>query len=93
MHMPLDYPRINQFPEWFTVADRDYPVHEAASPSPKTYTGKQLHEGIPIDLQPAIARYFSSTGPRSRPGPIGTQGEVNLTLGLSVLAQALSNLP
>ena len=27
MHLPLDYPRINQFPEWFTVdAERTYQV-------------------------------------------------------------------
>jgi hypothetical protein len=27
MHLPLDYPRINQFPEWFTVdASRSYVV-------------------------------------------------------------------
>ncbi len=59
MHMPVDWPRINQFPEWWAVrADKDYQVYEATSQSPKTYTGRQLHEGIPIDLQAATARYF-----------------------------------
>jgi len=59
LHMPLDWPRLNQFPEWWTVQpERSYPVSEGTSQSPKTYTGQQLHEGIPIDLQPAVARYF-----------------------------------
>ncbi|MBN1509715.1 MAG: FAD-dependent oxidoreductase [Sedimentisphaerales bacterium] len=59
MHMPLDWPRINQFPEWWTAqADRNYTVREAVSQSPDAYTGKQLHEGIPIDLQAGLARHF-----------------------------------
>ena len=30
MHMPIDWPRINQFPEWFTVqADRQYSIENA----------------------------------------------------------------
>ncbi len=59
LHMPVDWPRINQFPEWWSVeADTDYPVYEATSQSPKMYTGGQLHEGISIDLQPATASHF-----------------------------------
>ena len=66
MHMPVDWPRINQFPEWWTVkADKDYTVHEPTSQSPKTYTGQQLHEGIPIDLQPATAKYLSVHRPEN----------------------------
>lgn len=59
MHMPLDWPRINQFPEWWTVRpDRTYPVYEAGSPSAKTYTGQQLHDGLPLDLQSGVPRYL-----------------------------------
>jgi len=59
MHMPLDWPRINQFPEWWTVqADKNYSVREAGSQSQKTYTGKELNDGIPLDLQPGVARHF-----------------------------------
>jgi len=59
MHMPLDWPRINQFPEWWTVqADETYSVREPAPQSPKTYTGKDLSDGIPIDLQPGVAHRF-----------------------------------
>jgi hypothetical protein len=59
MHLPLDWPRINQFPEWWTVQpDKNYPVYELPSQPPKTYTGQQLHEGIPLDLQPGVTRCF-----------------------------------
>jgi len=41
-HMPIDYPRINQFPEWFTVAtDRDYTI-AVDSAKPKRISGKDL---------------------------------------------------
>jgi len=55
MKMPLDWPRINQFPEWFTVvADRNYTVSDLTSNSKQIYTGRQLHEGLTIDLEPGI---------------------------------------
>ena len=66
MKLPLDYPRINQFPEWFTVdAKGEYAVTTDAGT--KTYTGRQLLDGIAIELtseqrqsklavRPAVAR-------------------------------------
>ncbi len=46
MHLPLDYPRINQFPEWFTVVpDKRYTV------GTRTFTGEALASGIPITLE------------------------------------------
>jgi len=52
MKMPLDWPRINQFPEWFTVeSEKRYTVHDLTSNSRSTYTGKELHKGITIDLE------------------------------------------
>jgi len=57
MMMPLDWPRINQFPEWFTVkAEESYKVHDLTSNSKATYTGKQLNEGITLHLQPGTER-------------------------------------
>ena len=48
-HMPLDYPRINQFPEWFTVdQDRDYLVARDGSP-PRRMRGRYLLD-LPIKL-------------------------------------------
>ena len=51
LHLPLDWPRINQFPEWFTVeATKNYMVRDLASDTQTTHTGKQLSEGIPMTL-------------------------------------------
>ena len=52
MKMPLDWPRINQFPEWFTVeAQGRYAVHDLTHNSKKVYTGTQLKNGLPINLK------------------------------------------
>ncbi len=57
MKMPLDWPRINQFPEWFTVeGEKRYMVHDLTSDSKSIYTGKQLRGGISINLQPGTER-------------------------------------
>jgi len=57
MKMPLDWPRINQFPEWFAVeSEKRYTVHDLTSDSKKAYTGKQLSEGINIELRPAVEK-------------------------------------
>ena len=55
LHLPLDYPRINQFPEWFTTAaEQHYIVRNATGGTQDTFTGKQLQEGLSLDLQPAV---------------------------------------
>jgi len=52
MNLPLDWPRINQFPEWFTAEPgRKYVVEDLTEDSQNIYTGKQLHEGFPILLR------------------------------------------
>jgi len=54
MHLPLDYPRINQFPEWFTTeADRRYAIRDLVANTDQTLTGKALQDGIAIALKPA----------------------------------------
>jgi len=59
MKMPLDWPRINQFPEWFTVEDgKNYQVTNQIKNSKVTYTGKQLHKGLDIQLQPLGKQYL-----------------------------------
>jgi hypothetical protein len=51
MKMPLDWPRINQFPEWFTAETNGrYAVHDLTHNSKKVYTGKQLQQGLSINL-------------------------------------------
>jgi len=57
MKMPLDWPRINQFPEWFTAKTGErYTVHDLTSNSKSSYTGEQLSEGISISLSPFSQR-------------------------------------
>ena len=51
LNLPVDYPRINQFPEWFTV-DPQTTYHIKAS-DPKLsdiYSGAKLLDGIPLKL-------------------------------------------
>jgi hypothetical protein len=48
--LPVDWPRINQFPEWFTVqAGRTYRV-KAGAAAAQTRTGAQLVAGFPVSL-------------------------------------------
>ena len=48
MHLPLDYTRINQFPEWFTVQSaRRYAIAGLNHNS----NGAELPAGVPVTLQ------------------------------------------
>ena len=51
MHLPIDYPRINQFPEWFTAkAEERYTVRNVASNTEEVHSGKRLQDGIAVKL-------------------------------------------
>ena len=51
MRMPVDYPRINQFPEWFTVEPlKQYRVHNRMTRETSIYLGSDLSRGIPVSL-------------------------------------------
>ena len=51
MGFKRDWPRMNTMPEWFTVeADRKYTVKTIGG-SEQTYTGTQLHQGLPVKLE------------------------------------------
>jgi len=53
MRLPFDYPRINQFPEWFTVtADATYEVRDVLSGKTTVLNGKRLGEGLPLKVTP-----------------------------------------
>jgi hypothetical protein len=46
MKMPIDWPRINQFPEWFTVENGcKYTI------GTKVYSGQAMQDGIEISLR------------------------------------------
>ncbi|MFW6151813.1 MAG: hypothetical protein ACOC6C_02450 [Verrucomicrobiota bacterium] len=52
-----DWPRMNTMPEWYTVEpDQEYVVKDLTDGSKKSYTGKQLHEGLPVRVQPGEER-------------------------------------
>lgn len=52
MRMPLDWARINQFPEWYTVrADADYRVNFADQQDEETLLGSAFLDGIDVSLQ------------------------------------------
>lgn len=55
MHLPLDYPRINQFPEWFTVdAQARYSVRNLTAGQGSTLSGRQLQEGMAVEAKPGV---------------------------------------
>lgn len=52
LNLPIDYPRINQFPEWFTAKnDEEYSIKSSQKEISGTYNSKQLTEGIPLNLK------------------------------------------
>ncbi len=56
MRLPADYPRINQFPEWFTVAnDQVYSVSLEGAPEAgqREVKGRELLGGLPVSLKPS----------------------------------------
>jgi len=55
LNMPLDWPRINQFPEWYTVSpERSYEVSllrpGSNSRDSRVYSGEELAMGLPVEL-------------------------------------------
>jgi hypothetical protein len=52
MHMPVDYPRINQFQQWFTVEkEKKYEVVFFPKGKKKSYTGEELVNGLQLSLK------------------------------------------
>jgi hypothetical protein len=51
LNMPLDWPRINQFPEWYTVrSGKKYQVSQARSSNTRAYDGEELAKGLHVKL-------------------------------------------
>lgn len=58
-HLPSDYPRINQFPEWFTVdPERTYRV-TVDGVDWGTKKGRELREGLSIQTQANVPIHLS----------------------------------
>lgn len=55
LKLPIDYPRINQFPEWFTVTAGDRIIlREAATGKESQHAGQELRNGLPVDLKAGV---------------------------------------
>jgi hypothetical protein len=53
LRLPLDYPRINQFPEWFTVSPGvRCSVRSARTGAERKLTAEELWAGLPFRLDP-----------------------------------------
>jgi hypothetical protein len=50
MHLPLDYTRINQFPEWFVVKPGEEYEVKVNDGERRGLTGAKLAEGVPMKL-------------------------------------------
>ncbi|MFN8241355.1 MAG: hypothetical protein U0X39_11495 [Bacteroidales bacterium] len=60
MHMPQDYPRINQFQQWFTVdGQKEYIVINQVSGKKKTYSSNEMTGGIPVKVKPGETCYLT----------------------------------
>ena len=52
LNLPIDYPRINQFPEWFTANENEeYLIESSQKEISGKYAGKELLEGIPFKIK------------------------------------------
>ena len=51
LNLPEDYPRINQFPEWFTLdQDATYSIQSNKEQLIGKYEGKNLKKGFALSL-------------------------------------------
>ena len=52
MHLPYDWPRINQFPEWFTVEkEQHFKMISSDQEINRSHTGDELSNGMPVELE------------------------------------------
>lgn len=57
LHLPLDWPRINQFPEWWVAeSGRRYRVHGLDGAAVRDLDGAELIAGLPLALAAGEAR-------------------------------------
>jgi hypothetical protein len=71
MYLPSDYPRINQFPEWFTVAATENYEIEVGEEAPRLVEGVDLY-GLPLTLKAGepvrltVKNYHDPAAPKLR---------------------------
>jgi hypothetical protein len=60
MHMPIDYPRINQYQQWFTVnPGTRYSITFVQTGRTQVFDGKDLIDGLPVVLKTGEPFYFT----------------------------------
>jgi len=66
LNLPIDYPRINQFPEWFTAEEgEEYSLISSQKELNRKVSGKQLLVGIPVKLKAGevwVVQIFGTRG-------------------------------
>jgi hypothetical protein len=63
LHLPSDYPRINQFQEWWTIKQNtSYLVTDCKNGYQKTLTGEELVDGLPFSLSEGEGRQYMVVG-------------------------------
>ncbi len=59
MNLPIDYPRINQFPEWFVVSDdKKYRIEFIGDSRTEVLEGKILMSGVPVKIDKSRAYHL-----------------------------------
>ncbi|GAB6166255.1 hypothetical protein JCM19992_22550 [Thermostilla marina] len=57
MHLPIDYPRINQFPEWFTVSsDESVRIRDVTGDEGVLHAREATTQGMAIVLEPSVEK-------------------------------------
>ncbi|WP_350129634.1 hypothetical protein [Imperialibacter sp.] len=58
MHMPWDWPRINQFPEWFTADESSqYKWINLQESGEEAFSGEQLSVGVNVSLKKGVNQF------------------------------------
>lgn len=58
MNMPFDWPRINQFPEWFApTAEMNFEWMDVQDSKSEFYSGKQLWTGVQVSLKKGVRQF------------------------------------
>jgi len=74
LHLPMDYPRLNQFPEWFVSGpDAAYIVCEVSTEAQREFSGSQLIEGIPVRLGASTELRLSVSALDDRGGKVASE--------------------
>jgi len=61
MNMPFDWPRINQFPEWFTAeANLNYQLIQLGKGEELTLSGAELISGVKLSLKKGVHQFIVS---------------------------------